>query len=285
MMLYTLAPELLVGRNRVPSGEALEFFPPAHRNPTPIRQLPGINNPAADAEFIALKPDVYVDYGSLDPDYIRSVEAVQRRTGVPGIILDGALAKIPDAYRTLGAALGVAERGRRLGDAAERFLTKYRGSLGHATAPARVYLACSGDGYLPCLADESGGEQLQWLGAVNVAGTTATAPNRPLTLGEIRSLKPEAIITTSSATKFRSDPAWQTVDAVAKGRVYEWPALPYSWGSRPPSVNRLPGVAWLAYVARAREFDAEFASDVRMLYSDFYHLQLTDAQLEKLLKR
>ena len=283
VMLYTLAPELLVGRNRLPSGEALEFFPPAYRSPTLIRQLPKVDDPARDAELIALKPDVYVDYGSLHPDYIQSLEAVQRRTGVPGIILDGALAKVPDAYRRLGAALGVAERGRQLGDAAERLLTKYRGTLGQAGAGVRVYLACSADGYVPCLADESGGEQLQWLGGVNVAGTGATAPSRPLTLDEIRSLKPEAIIVTGAAAKFRSDPAWQTIDAVAKGRVYQWPALPYGWGSRPPSVNRLPGVAWLAYVARARAFDDEFERDVRMLYADFYHLTLTDAQLQKLL--
>ncbi len=79
VMLYTLAPELLVGRNRMPSGEALEFFPPAYRNPTLIRQLPEVDNPAADAELIALKPDVYVDYGTVGPDYIQSLEAVQRR--------------------------------------------------------------------------------------------------------------------------------------------------------------------------------------------------------------
>jgi iron complex transport system substrate-binding protein len=93
------------------------------------------------------------------------------------------------------------------------------------------------------------------------------------------------MIVTGAAAKFRSDPAWQTIDAVAKGRVYQWPALPYSWGSRPPSVNRLPGVAWLAYVARARAFDAEFERDVRMLYGDFYHLKLTDALLQTLLTR
>jgi iron complex transport system substrate-binding protein len=146
-----------------------------------------------------------------------------------------------------------------------------------------VYLACSADGYVPCLADDSGGEQLQWLGGINVAGTRATAPRRPLTIDEIRALDPDAIIASGAAAKLRSDAAWQTVAAVAKGRVYQWPALPYSWGSRPPSVNRLPGVAWLAYVARGRPFDAEFERDVRMLYSDFYHVQLTDTQIQQLL--
>ena len=66
----------------------------------------------------------------------------------------------------------------------------------------------------------------------------------------------------------------ERVDAVRAGRVYQWPSLPYGWGSRPPSVNRLPGVAWLAYVARGRSFDAAFEADLRDLFQGLYHLDL-----------
>ena len=263
VMLYTLVPDLLVGRNRAPSGDALEFFPPAYRNPTLIRQLPEVDNPAADAELLALKPDVYIDYGTVADDYVASIEAVQRRTGVPGIILNGGLSRIPEMYRRVGDALGQPSRGQRLGAAAERLLTKYRGALSSGAAPVRVYLACSADGYVPCLDDDSAGEQLQWLGGMNVAGTRATAPRRPLSIDEITAMAPHLIVVTGSAAKLRADPAWQKVPAVAAGRVYQWAALPFSWGPRPPSVNRLPGVAWLAYVARGRSFDAEFEADIR----------------------
>ena len=163
VMLYTLVPDWLVGRNRVPDGAAIEFFPPAYRTPTLIRQLPEVDNPAADAELVALKPDVYVDYGTVHADYIASVEAVQKRAAVPGIILDGALPRIPAMYRRLGAALGVADRGERLGAATERFLGRYRGALSASGAPARVYIACSSDGYVPCYEGESGGEAKTWL--------------------------------------------------------------------------------------------------------------------------
>jgi iron complex transport system substrate-binding protein len=285
VMLYTLVPDLLVGRNRVPSGDALEFFPPPYRKPTLIRQLPEVDNPAADAEFLALKPDVYIDYGTVADDYVASVEAVQRRTGVPGIILNGALSRIPEMYRRLGGALGQPSRGERLGAAANRLLKKYRGALASASAPVRVYLACSSDGFVPCLDDDSAGEQLQWLGGTNVAGTRATAPRRPLTIDEITALAPHVIVVTGSAATLRKDRAWQKVSAVATGRVYQWPALPYSWGARPPSVNRLPGMAWLAYVARGRSFDAEFEADILSFFADFYHLELTDTQITTLLGR
>jgi iron complex transport system substrate-binding protein len=283
VMLYTLVPDFLVGRNRLPDKEALEFYPPAYRNPVSVRQLPEVDNPAADAELIALKPDVFIDYGTVDQDYVASIDAVQRRTRVPGVILSGELARIPEMYRRLGTALGVKDRGDRLGGLADRVLKKYRGVLSSGTPPVRVYLACSNDGYQPCLEDDSGGEQLKWLGGVNVAGTRATAPRRPLTIEEIAVMAPDVIVVSGSAARLQTDPAWQQITAVTAGRVYQWPSLPYGWGSRPPSVNRLPGVAWLAYVARGRSFDAAFEADLRSLFRELYHINLTAAQIHKLL--
>ena len=273
VLLYTLVPDMLAGRNRLPEGDAVEFFPPQYRNPVFIKQLPEVDNPAYDSELLTLKPDVYIDYGTVGEDYITSLNAVQQRTRVPGIILDGTLTRIPETYRRLGTALGVAARGEQLGAAADRILSKYRGALA-ASAP-RVYLACSGDGFMPCLEDDSSGEQLRWLGGVNVAGTRATAPRRPRTIEEIKAFGSHAVVVTGgndAAARLRANPMWQSVEAVAAGRVYQYPALPYSWGARPPSVNRLPGIIWLAYVLQQRPFDAEFAADVRAFFRDFYHL-------------
>lgn len=285
VLLYTLVPDMLAGRNRLPEGDAVEFFPPPYRNPVFIKQLPEVDNPAADAELMALRPDVYIDYGTVSGDYVAVIDAVQKRTRVPGLIFDGALARVPEVYRTLGTALGVSARGDRLATAAERILTKYRGVLSAASAESRVYLACSADGFVPCLEDDSAGDQLRWIGGVNVAGTRATAPRRPLTIDEIRTMAPQSIVVAggaAAAARLRSNPIWQSIDAVSKGRVYAYPALPYSWGPRPPSVNRLPGVVWLAYVVRNRALDAEFEADIRGIFRDFYHLDLTEAQMRKL---
>jgi iron complex transport system substrate-binding protein len=138
---------------------------------------------------------------------------------------------------------------------------------------------------MPCLEDDSSGEQLKWLGGVNVAGTRATSPRRARTIDEIRALAPAAVVVVGGAgiaARLRANPVWQSVDAVAAGRVFQYPSLPYSWGPRPPSVNRLPGLIWLSYVARGRAFDAEFNADIRAFFSDFYHLDLTDQQIRTL---
>ena len=271
VLLYTLVPEMLVGRNRPPDGEMLEFTPAQYRTPVLIRQLPEVDNPENDADLVALKPDVYVDYGTVDADYAAVVEAVQRRTGVAGLLLDGGLPLVPDTYRRLGAALGVKARGDRLAASAERLLTRYRGALASGRRP-RVYLACSNDGQMPCLSDQTAGEQLEWLGGINVAGTGATSPRRALTVAEIAALRPDVVIVNGpagTAARFRGNTGWKALEAVAAGRVYQWPSLPFNWGSRPPSINRLAGLVWLRYVAAGRPFDAAARDDIRAPVRDF----------------
>jgi len=284
VLLYTLVPEKLAGRNQVPPPAALELIPPQFRHPVAITNLPDRDDPRYDAELVALDVDVYIDYGTIDEDYVAALEAISARTDVPGIILDGRLTEIPATYRRLGAALGVAQRGEELAMEAERLLAKYRNRLG--TPATRVYLACSQNGLMPCLAGHSFGEVAEVLGATNVAGHVDTAPRRPLAIAQIHELTPAVVIAASrdAAEAIRADPAWREIAAVAASRVHAPPTLPFNWGPRPPSVNRLAGLIWLAYVAPAKPFDDEFFADVRSLFATFYHVTPTTEQLRELVE-
>ena len=282
-----------------PEGDALAFFPPAFRTPVFIRQLPEVDNPAADAELVALKPDVYVDYGTVHDDYIASVEAVQRRTGVPGIILDGeAISRIPATYRRLGASFGVPCRAvdweQRLELHRSAIVSEMRpnvcwrsiavccrlGRLCAFISPARrtAFNRVSADQECWRAAGVAGRSQRRR----NAGGGAAPAPDHRRDQGVVparhrrqrRSRCRRAAARESCLAVHRRSPR--------RRRVYEWPGLPYSWGARPPSVNRLPGVGWLAYVAAGRQFDEALTSEIRGFYRDFYHLELTDTQLQRL---
>ena len=282
VLLYTLVPDMLVGRNHALSPAALELTPPEYRNPVAVTNLPERDDPRYDTELLALKPDVYVDYGTIDEDYVGALEAISARTHIPALILDGRLANIPAVYRRLGAALGVPERGERLAVEATRLLEKYRDAL--RSPPVRVYLACSQNGMTPCISGHSFGEAAAWLGAVNTAGTVGTAPRRPLTLEEIRAFDPDVIVAASrgAAATLRADPAWQQLPAVAAGRVYAPPDVPFGWGPRPPSVNRLAGLIWMAYVLPGHTFDDAFFADIEAFFETFYHLKPSREQLRSL---
>ena len=283
VLLYTLAPEKLAGRNHLPPPAALELMPLAYRAPRPIVNLPDRDDARYDAELLALDVDLYVDYGTVDGDYVAALEAISERTGIPALILDGSLDRVPAVYRRLGAVLGVADRGERLAEEAQRLLDQYRGTL--ADPPVRVYLACSPNGLTPCVEGSSAGQAAALLGAVNVGGSVDGGGRRPLTLDELRARAPDVVIAASpsSAESLRAAPEWQALPAVAAGRVYAPPELPFNWGSRPPSVNRLAGLIWLAHVARGRPLDDELEGDVRRFFSVFYHVTPTPAQLDRLL--
>ncbi|HEX7270857.1 MAG TPA: hypothetical protein VF420_01770 [Casimicrobiaceae bacterium] len=81
----------------------------------------------------------------------------------------------------------------------------------------------------------------------------------------------------------RSDPLWQAVSAVRKGRVHLAPAVPFGWIDFPPSLNRLIGLRWLARVLYPDAFAEDLRPAVREFYGRFYHRVPDEAQLEMLL--
>ncbi len=86
------------------------------------------------------------------------------------------------------------------------------------------------------------------------------------------------------AKQLAADPAWRAVPAIAAGKVYAAPALPFGWLGTPPSVNRLIGLEWLSALLYPREPKRDLAADVRAFYRGYYQLgDLTDAQVQMLL--
>jgi iron complex transport system substrate-binding protein len=80
------------------------------------------------------------------------------------------------------------------------------------------------------------------------------------------------------------DPRWQGLRAVREGRVYLAPGLPFGWFDAPPGVNRLIGVRWLTSVLYPDKFPEDLRSITRDFYSRFYHVDLSDPQLDNLLQ-
>ena len=174
------------------------------------------------------------------------------------------------------------ERGERLATEAERILSKYRDVLADRVC-ASISRARK-NGTTPCLEGHSFGEAAQWLGATNTGGAIGSAPRRPLTVAEIRRVGArrdhhrEQGLGSQLAS---ADPAWREIDAVAAGHVHAPPDVPFNWGPRPPSVNRLLGLIWMAYVLPARPFDDAFFADVRTFFETFYHVTPTPEQLRR----
>ena len=76
---------------------------------------------------------------------------------------------------------------------------------------------------------------------------------------------------------------WGHVRAVKNHQVYEVPQYPFGWIDRPPSVNRIIGVRWIAHLLYPDLFHDDMRAATRQFYAKFYRWQLSDAELDKLL--
>ena len=79
------------------------------------------------------------------------------------------------------------------------------------------------------------------------------------------------------------DPVWAKVTAVKTRRVYLSPSKPFGWVDRPPSLNRLMGLRWMAHLLYPELFPMDLAEETRRFYELFYHVTLTDQQITDLL--
>ena len=66
-------------------------------------------------------------------------------------------------------------------------------------------------------------------------------------------------------------------------RVHLAPSLPFGWVDFPPSVNRLIGLWWLAKILYPTQFPEDLRPLTRAFYKQFYHVDITDAQLDHVL--
>ena len=196
---------------------------------------------------------------------------VQEQTKIPYVLLDGAFAKTPEVYRLLGDLLGVKERAEQLAQYADETrngLAARVVSISEANRP-RMYYGGGVNGLETGLAGSINMEVLDKVGATNVAATAGA--------GSITTLDP------ASYRAVVTDPVRVSVKAVRDKRTYLAPNLPYGWSDAPPGVNRLIGVRWLMSLLYPRQFPDDLRGVTRDFYKRFYHVDVTELQLDALL--
>src|SRR5262245_21671939 len=173
ILLYTLAPELLLGWPRANRPEEREFLLPDVGARPEVGRITGRGNTANLEVVLALKPDLILDVGSVNPTYVSLADRVQQQTGIPYALLDGRFDATPHAYRTLGTLIGRGEPGEAYARAAEDIIKTTTGRI--AAVPKggrpRVYYARGPRGLETGLGGSINVETIEML-ATNVAGDT-----------------------------------------------------------------------------------------------------------------
>lgn len=286
ILLYTLAPDIVIGWPRANRPEECEFMLPQVCARPEIGRLTGRGNTANLEAVLALKPDLILDVGATNPTFVSLAERVQEQTGIPYALLDGRFAAVVPTYRKLGELTLRSKETEDLARYAEETMAtiKQRVDKIPAAARPRVYYARGPRGLETGLGGSINVETIEFLGARNVAADR-TGGLAVVSLEQVLLWNPDVIITIDAdfAASVRNDPLWAAVAAVRDGRVHLSPKLPFGWVDFPPSVNRLIGLWWLAKILYPAQFPEDIRALTRDFYGRFYHVTPSDAQIERVL--
>jgi iron complex transport system substrate-binding protein len=286
--LYTLVPDRLVGWPDPMREEARQYLPAKYAALPVTGRLTGRANTANVENVLKAKPDVVVDIGTIAPIYASLADRVQDQTGIPYLLLDGALARTPALYRQLGDMLGAEERAATLAGYAQEMLGAITSRLSYVPRGerARVYYARGPQGLETGLAGSINAEMIEFVGATNVAATGEKRNIATISPEQILAWNPEDVITVDQRF-YRAvwdDPIWEEVTAVRFKRVYLAPDRPFGWFDSPPAANRLIGLKWLCNKLYGGLFTNDLGAETRDFYKEFYHFDLTETQLAALLE-
>jgi len=288
--IYCLRPDALAGWPRPPYPEERPYLTPHTRDLPEVGLITGRGDTLNLENLLRAAPDLIVDFGSVQQTYVSLAHRVQERSRIPYALIDGRFDSTPRALRMLGELLDAVPRGEELATYAEMLFAKLHMLLAKKPEAQRpsVYLARGPNGLETGLQGSINTEIIERAGGRNVAiandGRRGIANISP---EQLLLWDPDIVITWDRLffdnLRQKKDPLWQSMRAVREGRVYLAPTAPFGWIDRPPSLNRLIGLAWLAHLLHGPDFPFDMAEEARRFYRLFYQVEMSDAELANLL--
>ncbi len=288
ILLYVMAPDRMLGWPRANRPDEREFLAQPYADLPELGTLTDQGGEANLERVVALEPNLILDFGSVRDTYVDLANRVQAQTGIPYVLIDGRFENTPTALRLLGEILGIPERGETLAADAEATFARIDALLAdipEAYRP-RAYLARRPDGLESGVVGSINTEILERAGGINVLGRSAAARGLvQVSFEALLAADPDVIVTWDRQfhESHRDDPLWSRMRAVQEGNVHLSPVLPFGWIDRPPSLNRIIGLDWMATVFFPDRYQIDLRERTRDFYRLWYHIDLSEDQLARLL--
>lgn len=296
ILVYTIDPELLTGWNYFMGMDGVQFVAQKYKNLPVLGGWFGSISTTNIEDLIRTKPDLIVSMDT--PIKPEVADYIQESTGIPVVVVDGSINKMEEAYTFMGKVLSREERVADLAAYCRETVDLVREKKPQLAAhrPVRVYYA---EGLKGLETEPQGSwhaELIEYVGGVNVAGTNlpkgTDLGRSPVSLEQVLLWNPEVIFIgyfregeTSSYAQLMTDGDWRDIEAVRQQHVYEIPTQPFNWFDRPPCVNRLIGIRWVANLLYPDVYTLDIREEVKRFYLLFYHYPLTEQEVDNLLQR
>ena len=198
VLLYTLAPEKMVGWNYKLNPNEARFILPSVRNLPALGGWFGPSGTGNRETLLAAKPDVILSIGYNDATAIDFAERLQAQIGIPVLVASGRLQDFADTYEMLGTLCGAAARAKELAAYCRRTLDEAK-ALAETIPPEkrlRVYYAEGPRGLQTDTKGSLHAETLDLVGGENVAQGehTENFGRAGVSLEQVIAWKPEVML-------------------------------------------------------------------------------------------
>ncbi len=218
---------------------------------------------------------------------------LQEKTDIPVVLVDGSFERIADAYRFVGSIMGEEERAEELATYCEQKYAEVTEAVAKVPDDEKItlYYAEGPDGLQTEPENSQHALTFRVAGAKNVAKVEEVAETGMSSVDMERVLRwdPEVIVAwdeeiAGGADRYiRENKDWADIKAVKDERVYTMPHAPFAWCDRPPGVNRLIGIQWIANLLYPKYYDIDMVEVTKDFYKKMYWVDITDDDAKDLL--
>ena len=292
IFMYMVAPDKLLGwnyeLNDVEKSIILEKY----------HDLPnfGMGDAINYEAVIAANPTIALNCGKINDAMVSDCDALSKSLGIPVIAVDNELNNSAEAFRFMGELLGVEDHAEELAEYSEKIFTDIA-SLADIPEDEKVSVYF-GNGEDSLETAPRGSQHAQILDAVNVTNVAdlelGDGSRVQISAEQLLAWNPDVIVVNgepkadksgnSAAEDILSIPDYASLQAVQDNKVYGTPNAPFSWVDRPAGPNRLIGMRWLSAVVYPEYIKCDVNEEIREFFNLFYHVDLSDEQLENVLK-
>ena len=289
IVLYTVSPDRLAGLATDFSDEAKQYIDEKYWGLPKFGQFYGKNASLNMEALIAEAPDVIIDIGEAKKSVKEDMDALQEQLDIPVIFVEATLPTMAEAYEMLGEITGDKEQAEKLASYCKNMIEK-AGETAAAIADKdrkSVYFASGDDGLHTNAKGSIHADVIERVGAVNAADVEAVAngAGSEVSFEQLLLWEPDIIIVDKQKLydSIINDDMWKELAAVSEGRIYKIPSAPYSFMNSPPSVNRMIGIEWLGSLVYPEYYQADIREEVKEFYQLFYHIDVTEEELDSIL--
>lgn len=292
IFMYMVAPDKLLGwnyeLNDVEKSIILEKY----------HDLPnfGMGDAINYEAVIAANPTIALNCGKINDAMVSDCDALSKSLGIPVIAVDNEPNNSAEAFRFMGELLGVEDHAEELAEYSEKIFTDIA-SLADIPEDEKVSVYF-GNGEDSLETAPRGSQHAQILDAVNVTNVAdlelGDGSRVQISAEQLLAWNPDVIVVNgepkadksgnSAAEDILSNPDYASLKAVQDNKVYGTPNAPFSWVDRPAGPNRLIGMRWLSAVVYPEYIKCDVNEEIREFFNLFYHVDLSDEQLENVLK-